>query len=652
MQNKRRFSLRFRRHKIKAPAENPIQELITLYEETESENQNQEISADGAKKKEDENSSLKILIEKSRTRHRQYLLALALGLSILLLAAAAAGFLYFQGERPFQSEKLLLEIQAPEKISVNEPFDYQISYKNQGALKLSNARLSLQYPKGLIIEKAEPTLQNHSFSIGELAAGQEGILKITGRIIDAPGDAQTLTAKLIFKPENFNSEFSKETTYSVLLEAPRLNLAFHFSANVVLGQKVNIKTKLKNEESEILKNIKILFTYPKNFQFAFAQPAAAEDNRGWLINQLAGGEENKEINIEGVFPAATSFAKDSEREQNFLVQLLASDAAGQYIIIKEEKFSIKINDQPLNTFLIINGATENRNINLGDQLTFSLVIKNNGQTVFENLKAKTVLQISGADIFNWNKIDDKHFGKIKKTETGKEIFWDETQIAELKKLNAGRDVSIDFSLPLKTYSELTNLPDLNQTIIEARSELDISTSTESVPAIKSSPVILTLSSSANLGVKALYYFDDGTPIGSGPLPFQAEQPTKLKIFWDLSNDIHEIKDISVSASLPNYVSWMEEKKAGAGDIFFDEITRKVTWKINRLPESIKEAHANFSLVVYPKNEDVGKLLELTGTATLIAKDALTDAIITRTKNILTTALEQDKFAPGDGTVKP
>lgn len=653
MQQSSRFSLRFRRRKIKSPKENPIQELMNLYEETELENQKSEgLDAMGAKKKEDDDSSLKILIEQSRTRYHRRLLIIGLVLFTLLLGAAVSGFFYFNSRQPFQNEKLFLKIEAPEKIAINKTFSYQVLYKNDGALELLNTRLLLQYPKGLIIEKTEPAIQNHSLSIGGLKNGQEGTLIITGRIIDAPNSAQTLTAKLVFEPENFNSEFSKETSHSILLETPKSNFSFNFPANVVLGQKVNIKTKLKNEEDETLKDIKIIFSYPKNFHFQTAQPAAADENHGWLINKLASEEESKEINIEGVFPPTITFSGEDEREQDFIVQLLANGKDGQYLFIKEEKFSIKIIEQPLNTFLIVNGATENRNVNLEDNLTFSLIIKNNGKTPFENIKTKMALQISGADILNWNKIDDKHFGKIKKTESGKEITWDGTQIAELKKLSGGRDLSIDFSLPIKTYFELKDATNLNQAAIEARSELDLSNGAENIPAIKSSPVILTLSSGANLGAKALYYFDDGTPIGSGPYPPRMAQTTKLKIFWDLSNDVHEIKDITVSADLPDYVSWVEEKKAGVGDIFFDETTRNVSWKINRLPESVKEAHASFSIAFTPKNADIGKILKLVGTAIFTAKDAATDSLLTRTKNILTTALDQDKFAPGDGTIKP
>jgi hypothetical protein len=648
-----RLSFRFRRRKIKEEKEDPLKELLEIYEENENEGQN--LTAGAApvqEKKEDDDSSLKILIEQSRRRQRKVFLFGAGVFFGLFAGAAVAGFLYFSGHKIFQTEKLQLEIQAPEKINIGETFEYLITYRNEGGIALINARLLLQYPKGLIIEKTEPAVENFSLAVGDVSAGETGKLKITGRLVDSPETEQRLSAKLLFEPENFNSEFSKETAHSIMLVSPEIAFALSYPANATPGQKVNIKIKLKNAGAEALENAKIAVLYSEKFQFQTSQPAASEDNQVWLVNKLAGQETSKEINIEGVFPAGLALQNNSEREQNFSIKLFCAGKNNQYFEVKEEKFLIKIIDQPVNAFLIINGTTENRNISLGDVLTFSLVIKNNGGTPLSKVKAKTVWQISGTDVFNWNKIDDKKFGKIQNVENGKEISWGPEQAGELKKIDAKKDATITFSLPIKTYPEAKELALLGQTAIEIYSAVDLSSETNNIPAIKSAPVILTLSSGANLGAKALYYYDDGTPIGSGPLPLQAEQPTKLKIFWDISNDLHEIQNINISTNLGERVDWIAEKNVSAGDIVFDEKTKQVLWKINRLPESIKEAHANFGVAVTPKPADVGQLLKLTNTTIFTAKDALTNSLITRTKNILTSALDQDKFAPGDGTVKP
>ena len=449
-----RLSFRFRRRKIKEEKEDPLKELLEIYEENENEGQN--LTAGAApvqEKKEDDDSSLKILIEQSRRRQRKVFLFGAGVFFGLFAGAAVAGFLYFSGHKIFQTEKLQLEIQAPEKINIGETFEYLITYRNEGGIALINARLLLQYPKGLIIEKTEPAVENFSLAVGDVSAGETGKLKITGRLVDSPETEQRLSAKLLFEPENFNSEFSKEKAHSIMLVSPEIAFALSYPANATPGQKVNIKIKLKNAGAEALENAKIAVLYSEKFQFQTSQPAASEDNQVWLVNKLAGQETSKEINIEGVFPAGLALQNNSEREQNFSIKLFCAGKNNQYFEVKEEKFLIKIIDQPVNAFLIINGTTENRNISLGDVLTFSLVIKNNGGTPLSKVKAKTVWQISGTDVFNWNKIDDKKFGKIQNVENGKEISWGPEQAGELKKIDAKKDATITFSLPKKTYPE-------------------------------------------------------------------------------------------------------------------------------------------------------------------------------------------------------
>jgi len=202
------------------------------------------------------------------------------------------------------------------------------------------------------------------------------------------------------------------------------------------------------------------------------------------------------------------------------------------------------------------------------------------------------------------------------------------------------------------FARKLGIAKLGLATLEAQAEIIFPSKDGAEPLpVQSGKIILTLDSNINIGAKALYYFDDGTPIGEGPIPFRVGQPTKLKVFWDLSNDIHEMENISISAALPDNVKFTGDKYVNVGDISFDESTRKVTWAINRLPEAIKEAHGSFTIEVTPTAKDAGQIIKLTGNTTLSAKDTVTNNIIIKTKNIITSALEQDGHAKTDGVVK-
>lgn len=659
MNREKHHFFKFKRKKIKYQDEDPIQDLIDLYAEEEKElnENNASVAEQNCKsnpKIKDEHY-LKKLIEEKRHQRRKRIFILSASALFILAASALAGFFYFNNFQPLNTDDASIAIEAPEKIQLGEEFNYTINYQNLGNIDFTNSRVIVQYPKGFILLKTDPAISDHKWTLGTLAAGQSGKILITGKIIDLPDSEQKLIANLTFEPSNFHSEFTKESSFSFGLELPKIEFVNDFPANLTPGQKITLQTKLKNSGSNQFDNIKLQYSYPNKFKFLNASPAAYEDSNQWLIVELKEKSESKIITIEGSFPTDLTFANETERDQAFALQLLFPGKDGQYFPINEAKFSVKIIDQALNTYLIANGSTENKTIALGDELAITAIAKNSGPNAYQNIKMKLLFAGPTADIINWNKLKDEHYGKIQKIDNTKEIIWDAKQISALKSLAGGKDVSVSIVVPLKSASELVGLDlnSLNQYSLEISSQIILDEKTNAgEPAVKSSPVILSLSSNLDIGAKALYYYTDGTPLGTGPWPPRVGQSTKLKIFWDLSNDLHELKDIEATTILPVNINWVNEKNASTGDLTFDETTRTVSWKINRLPSAVKEAHANFSLAFTPQQSEINTLIKLTGNTILNAHDLATGELITKTKNILTAALELDSFATGNGTVQP
>ena len=646
-------NFKFKRHKLPAEKADPLKDLIDLYAEEADEGLD-----DGENEKPAEKPkydlSLKRLIEENRGARRKKFFIFSAIILFSFAAAAVAGFFYFDAHKVFNQENLQLTITAPEKVKINETFNYVIKYQNAGEIDLFDSRLTIQYPPGFILEKSAPDMNGHELLIGDILALAEREVILTGKIIDDPAEAQTLSATLSFEPSNFHSTFSKSANCSSIVELPDVDLISSRPANVTLGQKLNIKLKLKNKGNFPFENVKLQMTYPEKFVYKSANPAPVEDSNVWLVGNLANSSESKEINIEGSFPSGTDIKNAEDRVKNFTFTMLLPGANEQFFAVKSETFTINIIDQPIGLSLFINGSADNKNVELGNSLAFSLACKNNGVETFKDLEMRLILTGGEVDILNWNKIEDKQFGKISKTETAKQIVWDKKQIAALGGLAKGKSATVDLIIPLKTIADFAkdDIAKLGLTTLEAQAEIIFPSKDGAEPLpVQSGKIILTLDSNINIGAKALYYFDDGTPIGEGPIPFRVGKPTKLKVFWDLSNDIHEMENISVSAALPDYVKFTGDKYVNVGDISFDESTRKVTWAINRLPEAIKEAHGSFTIEVTPTAKDAGQIIKLTGNTTLSAKDTVTNNIIIKTKNIITSALEQDGHAKTDGVVK-
>ena len=640
-------TIKFKRRKIEMPDEDPIKDLMELYEESDGQESGEDILHH------EEKANLKTLIQDTRKKKKKRFIILLSVLLFVFALAAAAGFIFFSAKQTFEDQTLMIEIEAPDEVQIGEEFEYLIKYQNLGNVDLTKPRLMLQYPHGYLLEKATPEATNHQWHLEILSPGDKGEVKITGRIIDEVDREQKLSAKITFEPSNFHSQFSKETSYNVILREPEIQIVNSFPSNITLGQKMAIETKLKNNSEIKFENLKIQYQYPENFELKNSNPEPFDENNTWFINELPELTESNDLKLEGMFDSGLTFSNEEARQQEFTVQILIAGKDEQYYTVKEEKFSAKIIEQAINTYLIVNGSTESKNTELGKTLAFSVIAKNNGDQTYENVTLKTVINCQPIDVLDWSRINDEYYGKINKTDDGKEISWNKNQISALSKLEPNSEVTINFTIPVKNISDFTDTDSstVGQVKIISQSNLVLDSGVENSKPITSSPVTLALNSNINVGVKALYYFDDGTPIGSGPLPMEAGQITKLRVFWDISNDIHEVKDLTIATTLPDHVFWTDESNVSSGKITYDQYTRKITWNINQLPESVEEEHASFTIEVQPTAEHVNQIIKILGNTTLAGKDSYTEDLIIRTKNIVTSALEHDQYAETNGTIQ-
>lgn len=636
----------FKKHEVNDL--DPVKELVSLYEDNPELTYNKD-----TENKNNDYQSLKSLIEKNRQRQKRKTLIYFFIIFLAAVFSASAGFFYFSGHQQFKQESVDFNISGPEKIKINEPFDYQIDYENVGDYSLKNCYMLIQYPQSFILEKSTPEIFNHKIDLAEIKPGKKGKIIINGRIIDEPSSEQKLTAALYFSPVNFNSEFKKDTEQSLFLESPELLPTMTLPANVTTSNKFNFTIKIKNLSNLSFDNPRLKISFPENFNLINAKPAAVENNE-WQITRMEAQKDSPEITFEGFFNENIVFANEEERIKDFLLQIELLGKDNEYFLVKTEKFSTKIIDQALNSYLIINGSGENKNFELGKNLNFSLVVKNNGQETYKQLELKLKSEIFPLDIVNWTKIIDKNFGKIQNDENNqKEIIWDKNKILALAELKPKKEIIIDFSLPIKTQEELSALSDLEigKSKLIFFTELNAKDANDNdIKPLKSGSILMNILSNVDLGVKALYYFSDGTPIGSGPLPFQAGQKTEIQVFWDLSNNWHDLNNLSVKTDLPEYAQITAEQKVSVGQMEYDEKNRQIIWKIERFPESIKEAHANFGLEITPRTKDIGQIIKLTGNSVLAATDQQNLENIVKIKNITTSALEKDEHANTTGLV--
>jgi hypothetical protein len=161
---------------------------------------------------------------------------------------------------------------------------------------------------------------------------------------------------------------------------------------------------------------------------------------------------------------------------------------------------------------------------------------------------------------------------------------------------------------------------------------------------------IKVSSNLRVSSKGLYYSEQGDQLGVGPLPPVVDVPTNFWIFWQLNNNGNELKNLTVSADLPNNIGWTGQKTVLAGDLRNGEISRKVVWTVDDVAASGGNYRAGFELELIPTMADLGQVPLLISNIQYSATDAFTGQLLTGSLSDINANIKDDPAASGKGTV--
>lgn len=569
-----------------------------------------------------------------------------IGLLLLLLAVSAAGFFVFFRDKKFKEGDVVLKISASENIASGEEATLTVQYLNQGQAFLGNLELSATYPDGFTYKNSEPEADNtynQYWKLGDLGVGKAGEVKITGQIMGEVGSTKSFTAKLNYKPSNFNATFSTETSFSAVISSSIIGLEIEGAKNVILDTEVSYKIKYKNEATEALEKLRIIATYPEGFTPVSSNPAFSENKDTWQIDRLEAGNTG-EIELKGKFSGEAGDLKELKIKVGLL------DAEGKFSPQVEKSLLVLIISPELNLTEKINTLSSNQAVNLGDILTYDLRYKNNSDLEIKDLTLS--MELDGK-LFDLPSLADELKGKIKEST----ITWTKEQISGLASFKPADEGEITFKIKLKEKLTLSGSEDKNFKIMSKFKGKSVSLESLGGGAleVESNTITLSINSQADLEGEARYYSEENEALGAGPLPPQAGKTTTYRIFWYLTNTSNELNTVAATTTLPEDIYWTgQNKNVSAGDLNFNPATRQVTWSINKVPvgtgQILPQLSASFEISITPKVSDVGNVKILTDKTSLTATDSFTLASLTAFADSLTTDLKNDISAQGKGTV--
>lgn len=561
---------------------------------------------------------------------------------LVLFIGSAAGFWYFSNldKETFTNEYVVFRLEPPLSLVSGQESDYTLIISNNEKVNLYNLNIEMIYPEGFRYESGTPEASGEKkniWNIGVLKVGETQKLGFHGKIVAPLNSVHTFKGTMSYKPANLNADFKKEIIADLPISSATVSLEISGPEKILTDQKAQYKIKYKNSGEDDLNDLELILDYPQGFIFISSSPEAKEGtNNLWPIAKLASSSEG-EINVEG------NFSGVAEAGPQAIKARLNLKSDNEYLPQSEQIFTTEIVKDQLSLQLIVNGSAENQSVSFGDLLVYTLAFKNNGKTDLRNILLKVNLN---SDILDWETLVDNNKGTV----SNESIAWNGRQVSKLLKLGPGEEGDVSWQIRLKDAAAGNN-PDISNFSVESYGEAVLTGDDASKTTVKSKQIISAVNSDLDLLITPRYYDENNVALGSGPIIPKSGEKSSYNIQLALKNNLHNITDIEVSGVLPQNVDWDSKENHNLGDFYYNSKTKKLIWKISRLPKTSKDGIADFNISITPVSEDVGKVLILLPEMTLSATDSETGAAINKKFKPITTAFDDPIMGQLDGIVQ-
>lgn len=568
----------------------------------------------------------------------------ALVTGLVMAAAVWAGVFFFSRTSGFSGDHVELSVGSADGLTTGSLADITIHYKNGERVPLAQADIELKVPDGFQIVGADPAAtKDGDWPVGSIAPGGEGTITVHGAVRKELNAALTFAATLNYKPADFNSDFQKVASHTVVVKDSVISLSATGTDEVTPGDDMAYVFQYENASDQDLQHVRLVADAPDGFIFASSDPAADQDvAMRWTFDNIAAHAKGT-ISVKGTFSAASRGPKTMTAHMGLI------DDQDAVIDMAQASATTQVLKSNLDLSLIVNGSDTPTPASFGDTLFFAIRYQNAGDVPLKDVTVTAKLPTDpDGQVLDWVSLKDDLQGK----RSGSSLVWTKKELPALSALAPGDKGEIDFSIPL--VRKPAPAGKTSDYVVHAMASATVgkASAISGAREVDTAPFDVHLLSDTSFEAAGRYYMDDGTPLGSGPIPPQVQQKTVYRIFWTIRNSLHELTNLTASTVLPQGVKWTGvQRQVDAGTLTFDDTGRQATWRLNRMPTSVGSVVVSFDVELTPEAEDIGKILDLTGDNRLEAFDKDVNAVILKTAGPVGTDLIGDDTAAGKGVVK-
>ncbi len=553
--------------------------------------------------------------------------------SIIILISASLGWYYYNPDVVDQIDLTLKS--TSDRIISGDYITYNIKYKNNSDEKLVDTSLFLNLPPGFIIDKIEPSEiyeeKNHSFALDELLKNESGEITISGWYYDTPHQETHVTAELIYKQEERKTPEIKMVNLIQIHRDSYLDLSIESGNNILTNGTVPIQLKLKNKGEQIIKNVKLPLSIENGLELIEVETEQGNIEAGiWSIEKI---EPNQEIILIAKLKSQLSsnntmaqFAITPEITVNNVT--IKQNTATKELSVLHPKLELTANwDQAIG-------------LSPGEKIKLQLNIKNQGDSLLNNLQ---IYLPTPDSLINTKLLAQLNPG----TWRDNAFFIDKNSFPNLESIKPGETKEIVLSIPISSYPQggnnllLTLFPRIKSEVANL-SGAYFEANTETLPIKIGTQLILK--------AEARYYTDEGDQLGRGPLPPQVGKETKYWVLLKLENTTSEIKDVKLTANLPNNIVWTSKSSVSRGaDVSFNSNNRTISWTTNSLNPH-ETVGIYFEVATTPTANQIGTIPALVKNIQVTAEDNYINKEVIKYANNVDASLSNDEIGKKKGVL--
>jgi hypothetical protein len=162
---------------------------------------------------------------------------------------------------------------------------------------------------------------------------------------------------------------------------------------------------------------------------------------------------------------------------------------------------------------------------------------------------------------------------------------------------------------------------------------------------------LLYNSQVKVQATAYYHNNRGDQLGLGPIPPIVGIPTSYYVFFEIDNIGNDLSNFVLSATLADNVELTKNFSLLAGNYDYNKDNSRIVWQVNTIDKRGGNYQAAFELKITPREENIGKNLDLISNIVYNYQDSLTKKQITGSLAKIDNSLPFDFINKNQGIVR-